>query len=278
MLKVTWASSIDTYPEGINPYPHSDSYSGRLGLQVFDLVTPDGDRVWVVAGWADNGNLHAWTALDFSAGRRPGKSIPDDPRRFAPLTRVNSDSDLRERFISDYVALNHGKGDQEYHIGMPIPRDLNEFVGRKIYPYGGRGTEHVVRDWDSYHRQLILDPYRNPRRKDQLVAVDILEVAASWHAPYRSSRAKRNERPTSDGLYLYRLFDKGGQLLYVGITDNCFRRWKEHSRDKQWWGRVHQFTQDWYPDRRSVELAERRAIAAEMPLFNKAHNQCGGDA
>ncbi|MGQ9348922.1 GIY-YIG nuclease family protein [Mycolicibacterium gilvum] len=247
-----------------------------MGLGVFDLITPDGDRVWVVAGWQDDGKLRAWTVEDFAADRIPGKFRIDEPKSFAPLTLINSSAERREMFIGDYLALN-GRRDEEqnYHIGMPIPADPSSWVGKKIYPYGGvRRTsgETIVRDCDTYLRLLTIDPVRANNRKHFRV-VDIWEVAASWHLAGRSSRARATPRLNPGGQYLYRLYDKGGRLLYVGITDNCFRRWKEHSKDKEWWRHVHQFTQDWYPDRQSVEAAERRAISTEAPLFNKVHNE-----
>lgn len=267
--------------DDIDPYPSPDSYSGKRGLQVFDLITPDGDRVWVCAGWADNGKLRAWTIPDFVADRPPIKEIPDAPNRFAPLCHVNETAGRREDFIGDYMAVNHSAGTQEWHLGIPVPPDLNLWIGKKIYPYAGTG-ECIVRDWDTFCRTLIVDPVRAGDRQ-HYKAIDIWEVTASWHEAHKSRRPsrKRTTQPrattNADGLYLYRLYDKGGQLLYIGITDNCFRRWKEHSKNQDWWGRVHQFTQDWYPDRRSVELAERRAIITESPLYNKTHNN-GGDS
>lgn len=259
-------SDLDPYPAGIEPYTSGESYSAKLELQCFDLITPDGERAWVIAGWDDAGNLHAWTVQDFIAERQPTKSIPDAPDRFAPLTLVNSAANLREDFIRDFAALNHGVGEQEFAIGLPAPSTPSDWVNTKIYPFGA-STECIVRDYDSFYRTLTVDPVRagNP---EHYQTVDIWEVTASWHLAHQSRPVKRAVKEHSEGQFLYRLYNRAGFLLYVGITDNVFRRWKEHSRDKPWWSEVHKFTQDWFPDRAAVEAAERHAISSERPLYN----------
>lgn len=75
--------------------------------------------------------------------------------------------------------------------------------------------------------------------------------------------------PSSVTQYtLYRLYDGAGVLLYVGISSNFSGRLAQHGRDKQWWESVASVRVEHYPDRASVEAAERVAIAAELPLHN----------
>ena len=69
-------------------------------------------------------------------------------------------------------------------------------------------------------------------------------------------------------LALYRFYNDGGQLLYVGITNDPPRRMKQHTDTKTWWSQVRGMTVDWYPDRASVLAAEKRAINVENPLHN----------
>lgn len=45
-------------------------------------------------------------------------------------------------------------------------------------------------------------------------------------------------KEVSGRTYLYRLFDRQGALLYVGITGDLGQRWKKHMREKHWWGQV----------------------------------------
>ncbi len=68
---------------------------------------------------------------------------------------------------------------------------------------------------------------------------------------------------------LYRFYDKHGQLLYVGITNNPGMRWPKHADEKPWWSEVSGITLETYPDRDSVLAAERRAIMVENPRHNK---------
>lgn len=72
---------------------------------------------------------------------------------------------------------------------------------------------------------------------------------------------------------LYRHFDAQGRLLYVGITVDPGRRWKQHQADKPWWAEVAQTTYEQHPDRASVLAAEREAILREEPLHNVVHNR-----
>lgn len=70
---------------------------------------------------------------------------------------------------------------------------------------------------------------------------------------------------------LYRFYDAGGDLLYVGITNNPSRRWGRHAEDKPWWIEVDRIEIERHPDRPSVLIAERDAIKAELPRYNVVH-------
>lgn len=72
---------------------------------------------------------------------------------------------------------------------------------------------------------------------------------------------------------LYRFFDAGNRLLYIGLTLDPGSRWKGHARDKPWWLDVHTVTIEHFPDRPSVERAEKAAIKAEAPRHNVVHNR-----
>jgi predicted GIY-YIG superfamily endonuclease len=71
---------------------------------------------------------------------------------------------------------------------------------------------------------------------------------------------------------LYRMFSAAGVLLYVGVTNDAGRRWREHAASKPWWSEVANVTVEHHPNRRSVELAERLAIITERPIHNLIHN------
>lgn len=71
---------------------------------------------------------------------------------------------------------------------------------------------------------------------------------------------------------LYRFWN-GDQLLYVGITSDPGRRWRQHHKSKLWWGDVTAATLEHFPTRAELEAAEVAAIHAERPLHNVMHNR-----
>ncbi|MEU0818899.1 GIY-YIG nuclease family protein [Streptomyces mirabilis] len=68
---------------------------------------------------------------------------------------------------------------------------------------------------------------------------------------------------------LYRLYDAAGRLLYVGITDNPERRWRQHARDKAWWSDVEDRSCEWFDTRGQAERHEREVVQNESPLHNE---------
>jgi hypothetical protein len=67
---------------------------------------------------------------------------------------------------------------------------------------------------------------------------------------------------------VYRFFDATGRLLYVGVATWPPTRWKQHAREKSWWGDVADKTTAWHPTRVEAERAEAVAINTEKPLHN----------
>lgn len=67
---------------------------------------------------------------------------------------------------------------------------------------------------------------------------------------------------------LYRLFDRSGRLLYIGVTHDPEARWVQHSSKKEWWALVAERAVVWHDSRREAERAELAAIAAEQPAYN----------
>lgn len=71
---------------------------------------------------------------------------------------------------------------------------------------------------------------------------------------------------------LYRFFDVGGGLLYVGITKDPKTRFSAHALTKRntWWPLVASHTVDWFDDRPAAACAEIRAIRTEDPAYNQS--------
>lgn len=69
---------------------------------------------------------------------------------------------------------------------------------------------------------------------------------------------------------LYRFYDAGGQLLYVGITCRTAVRFRDHQKTAEWWPRQRSVTVAWRPDRDTAAAEELVAIREEKPLYNLA--------
>jgi len=67
---------------------------------------------------------------------------------------------------------------------------------------------------------------------------------------------------------LYRFYDAGGDLLYIGITWNPYSRWRQHARNSPWFGSASRVTCAVYPNEWTALKEEVLAIRAEAPLFN----------
>jgi hypothetical protein len=78
----------------------------------------------------------------------------------------------------------------------------------------------------------------------------------------------RKDGPTS----LYRMFNREGELLYVGISNHFARRLDDHFGEKEWRPDVATVTVEHYPNRGTAMAAEALAIANEAPR----HNLVGG--
>jgi predicted GIY-YIG superfamily endonuclease len=70
---------------------------------------------------------------------------------------------------------------------------------------------------------------------------------------------------------VYRFFNAGGVLLYIGITMDPSRRWKRHAGDKEWWHEVDQVKIEKQPSREAALAAESAAIQVENPRYNIQH-------
>lgn len=67
---------------------------------------------------------------------------------------------------------------------------------------------------------------------------------------------------------LYRFYDEGGALLYVGITANVEERFAHHKNYKEWWAQVARKTIEWFDTRPPARAAELQAIHDERPVYN----------
>ena len=67
--------------------------------------------------------------------------------------------------------------------------------------------------------------------------------------------------------FIYRLYDKAGVLLYIGITTDPNRRFAAHAADKPWWPEVaHHIIEE--IDTATARQTERETIRQERPRYN----------
>ena len=77
---------------------------------------------------------------------------------------------------------------------------------------------------------------------------------------------------------LYRHFDEGERLLYVGISFGAYHRYQAHLRQSHWANSVARIEIERFPNRKAAQKAETVAIKTEMPLHNiKRPPYFGGD-
>jgi hypothetical protein len=70
--------------------------------------------------------------------------------------------------------------------------------------------------------------------------------------------------------HLYRCFDGGGRLLYVGAALSAFKRLKQHASSSSWFRAAKTITLQAFPNREAALTAEAKAIRVEEPIFNIA--------
>lgn len=129
-------------------------------------------------------------------------------------------------------------------------------------------TPWFTEDLEDFDTSAILAPVEVPRRPSPTKRVPsrgIPRQAASpdARAPRPVARNIKNRRTC-----VYRHFDAGGTLLYVGITNSSSRRESGHLLNSIWHGMSASRTEEWFPNRTDAEAAEVKAIKDEEPLFN----------
>jgi predicted GIY-YIG superfamily endonuclease len=70
---------------------------------------------------------------------------------------------------------------------------------------------------------------------------------------------------------VYHIRGEEGELLYIGMTRSLRTRWNGHAGNQPWWDELRSMTVDWYPSREEADDAERAAIEAEEPKYNKKY-------
>lgn len=75
--------------------------------------------------------------------------------------------------------------------------------------------------------------------------------------------------PVSFRQILYRFYDASRRPLYIGISGNGSTRLHDHRKVSAWWPQAEYIAISVYGTAADVQLAERAAIRAEQPRFNR---------
>jgi predicted GIY-YIG superfamily endonuclease len=75
---------------------------------------------------------------------------------------------------------------------------------------------------------------------------------------------------------VYRLYDRAGALLYVGITTNPQTRFRDHENEKFWWHLVAREEVRWYSSRPEAEDVEGEALTRDHPRFDSTARMGSG--
>jgi predicted GIY-YIG superfamily endonuclease len=76
--------------------------------------------------------------------------------------------------------------------------------------------------------------------------------------------------------FLYKLFDKNEELLYVGITEDVDKRLKEHA-SKPWFHEVTEHIIEPFRNRSAAASIEAEIILTEKPRHNVQHQRSKGN-
>lgn len=69
---------------------------------------------------------------------------------------------------------------------------------------------------------------------------------------------------------VYRLYNGGGLLLYIGMSRYPRNRFNAHVSERSWWPEVTMATLEWYDTRDEARTVEVAAIHSEHPCYNVA--------
>lgn len=74
--------------------------------------------------------------------------------------------------------------------------------------------------------------------------------------------------PESERTALYRLYDAADDLLYIGISSQLAKRFREHEHSRTWWHCVEYVDLTWFDSFPDARKAEKAAHLSERPPYN----------
>ncbi|WP_434593387.1 GIY-YIG nuclease family protein [Streptomyces sp. A5-4] len=71
-----------------------------------------------------------------------------------------------------------------------------------------------------------------------------------------------------DDVAVYRLFNRDGDLLYIGVSKDPVHRWSDEHRHRWWWPEVVAYEWVWHPSRAEARAVERAALEQGLAKCN----------
>jgi Arm DNA-binding domain len=113
-------------------------------------------------------------------------------------------------------------------------------------------------------RKSGIDP-QSVMSKQQRITAGKAETAAAKFLSFI-------EQGIVPACYLYRHYHPSGDLLYVGVSLEVFKRQYAHIRGAKWQDQIHRIVIEPFATREEALAAEQAAIATEFPKYNVIHN------
>jgi len=124
-----------------------------------------------------------------------------------------------------------------------------------------------------YTRATVFETALTPEGAyGELASVGAVHRAADTAAAVPSDDDLRARLPDAVPATVYRFYDRGGTLLYVGVTGAGRARGETHSRTAEWWTFVARQEVEHVPNRVAALRREQELIRQFRPPFNTAHN------
>ena len=168
------------------------------------------------------------------------------------------------------------------------PHSIPEVNSEFRYPLSFKWHGHVSRVLcTAQFGKQLKRPGRYVHRIDSMAGIwrgRTLHLAARWLCGSPGTRSAAIVLDPADeeicpycedqrlGPAVYRCFDEGACLLYVGATSQLTRRLDDHRRSKAWWPQVAEARSHRFSSIEAARAAEATAIRLERPLRNTHRN------
>lgn len=179
-----------------------------------------------------------------------------------PTNKYNPDRDeytstnlFGDNYACKYPSCRNDKGFFSDALCKPHREKLTEYRIRKKAERKQREKEAKERYEEEKRRAHWLNTVEYQMHWREVKAqVSIIRAAKAEYREEKKARGRRYSGPPRTG-YVYRLYNRQQELLYVGKT---------YSVSKRLYGKGGHVTKDWFPDVTAVKIAEYRSEAEAL--------------